>query len=84
LRLAAKSRLPHAAVDWCLPITCSQVGGIPSWIEDPAYGRRPECGKRLVFVAQLAVEDVDARGEGIHYALLCPDCSVTCVRYRQT
>src|SRR6516164_4226360 len=44
----------------------------------------PKCTKGFVFLAQLAVEDVDAWGEGIYYALMCPDCSITVVRYQQT
>ena len=84
LRLSPRPRLLHHAVDWCLPTTCSQIGGMPSWIDDPAHGQCPECSKGLVFVAQLAVEDVDAWGEGIYYALMCPDCSITTVRYQQT
>jgi len=84
LRLSPKPRLLHHAVDWCLPISCSQIGGMPSWIDDPAHGQCPECSKGFVFVAQLAVEDVDAWGEGIFYALMCPDCSITAVRYQQT
>ena len=84
LTLSAKPRLLHHAVDWCLPITCSQVGGMPSWIQDPVHAQCPECTKGFVFVAQLAVEDVNAWGEGIYYALMCPDCSITVVRYQQT
>ena len=84
LRLSAKPRLLLHAVDWCLPTTCSQVGGMPSWIDDPVHGHCPECTKGFVFVAQLAVEDVNAWGEGIYYALMCPDCSITVVRYQQT
>jgi hypothetical protein len=84
LSVSPKPRLLHHAVDWCLPTTCSQIGGMPSWIDDPAHDQCPECGKGFVFVAQLAIEDVDAWGEGIYYALLCPDCSITAVRYQQT
>jgi hypothetical protein len=84
LRLSAKPRLLLHAVDWCLPTTCSQVGGMPSWIDDPVHGQCPECTRGFVFVAQLAVEDVNAWGEGIYYALMCPDCSITVVRYQQT
>jgi hypothetical protein len=84
LGISDKARLPHHAVDWCLPTTFSQVGGLPSWIQEPAYRRCPECRKAFVFVAQLAVEDVDAWGEGIYYALMCPDCSITSVCCQQT
>jgi hypothetical protein len=84
LKLSRTPRLLHHAVDWCLPTTCSQIGGMPSWIDDPAHGQCPECGKGFVFVAQIAVKDVDAWGEGIYYALMCPDCLITAVRYQQT
>jgi len=84
LKLSAQPRLRQHAVDWCLPTTCSQIGGMPSWIDDPRHDQCPECSKGFVFVAQLAVEDVDAWGEGIYYALLCPDCCITVVRYQQT
>jgi hypothetical protein len=83
LRLSPKTRLLHHAVDWCLPVQCSQIGGIPTWIDDEHYGHCPECSKGLVFVGQLAAEDVDSE-EGIYYALMCADCSITVVRFQQS
>jgi hypothetical protein len=84
LMLSTRPRLLHHSVDWCLPSTFSQVGGMPSWIQDAAYGKCPECNKGMVFVAQLSVEDIEEYGEGVFYGLLCPDCSITTVRYQQT
>ncbi len=84
LRFSTKPRRKHHSVDWCLPSTFSQIGGTPSWIQDPDYGRCPKCNKGMVFIAQLSVEDIENLGEGIFYCLLCPDCSITTVRYQQT
>jgi hypothetical protein len=79
LALSPKPRsLRHAAYG-----ASSQIGGAPGWIDDAAHGQCPGCSKGLVFVAQLAAEDVRL-GEGVFYALMCPDCSITTVRYQQT
>jgi hypothetical protein len=79
LELASKPQLPLRAVFW----KGSQVGGAPGWVFDPAHGRCPECGKGFVFLAQLDVWHV-AGGDGVFYALMCPDCAITTVRYQQT
>jgi hypothetical protein len=47
------------------------------------HGFCPECGKGFVFLAQLDVADL-REGEGVYYALICADCSITTVRYEQT
>ena len=84
LSMSSKPRLWHYSADWCLPSTFSQVGGVPSWIQDFDYGPCPKCNKSMLFIAQLSVEDIEEFGEGIYYGLLCPDCSITTVRYQQT
>jgi hypothetical protein len=38
----------------------------------------------MTFIGQIACEDVDPRREGIFYAFLCPDCSMTASTYQQT
>jgi len=71
------------AVDWCTPVTTSQIGGLPSWVQDAEYPSCPECQKTMIFIAQL--DDGHFPGhDGIFYAFLCPDCRVTATTYQQT
>lgn len=79
-----KERLLHHSIDWCLPSTYSQVGGIPSWIQYEDYNKCPKCKNSMLFLAQLSVEDFQEYGEGIFYGLFCPKCLISNVKYQQT
>jgi hypothetical protein len=83
LVLAAQPRTPMYAAAWSLPIRFSQVGGHPTWIDDAWYPRCPGCARRMPFVAQLAVADIEP-GEGIYYAFLCPTCLIAATTYQQS
>ncbi len=85
LSLSFKPRLKQHSADWLYtPTTFSQIGGLPSWIQDFNYPECPACNKSMIFIAQLSGEDIEEWGEGIYYAHLCPECSVTTVTYQQT
>lgn len=81
LQLAPR-RAIHAA-DWCLPVAVSQIGGLPSWVQDAAYPNCPDCEKTMTFIAQLDNAQFPRR-EGIYYAFLCADCRITATTYQQT
>ena len=73
------------AAYWCsLGDSLSQLGGHPTWIQDAYYPECPECGRLMVFIAQLAVGDIDAYGEGIYYIYLCQSCGVAASHYQQS
>ncbi len=85
LTLSHKAGSVYRSADPFSPtIMTSQVGGLPGWVQDFSYTPCPDCQKSMIFIAQLAVEDIIDYGEGIYYALLCPDCSVSTVTYQQT
>jgi hypothetical protein len=71
------------AVDWCMAVSASQIGGMPSWVQDTAYPSCPDCSKTMTFVAQ--VDNGQFPGfEGIYYAFLCSSCRVSATTYQQT
>ncbi len=84
LRISPQQRLPHRSEDWLKQDLHSQIGGLPGWIGDAAYCKCPQCNKRLMFIAQLAVRDIIHPADGMYYALMCPDCWITAIRYQQT
>ncbi len=71
------------AVDWCMPVTTSQIGGLPSWVQDAAYPFCPECQRTMTFIAQLDNGHFPGN-EGIYYAFLCTTCRITSTTYQQT
>ena len=73
-----------AAVDWIHDTTCSQLGGLPSWVQDFDYPNCPGCKQTMPFLGQVSREDIEEYGEGIYYAFFCVDCSKTSSTYQQT
>ncbi len=71
------------AVDWCMPVTTSQIGGLPSWVQNAEYPCCPECRKTMTFIAQLDNGHFPG-SEGIYYAFLCTNCRITATIYQQT
>jgi hypothetical protein len=71
------------AVDWCMPVTISQVGGLPSWVQDTAFPKCPECSGTMMFIAQVDNGQFPYH-EGVYYAFLCSACRVTATTYQQT
>lgn len=86
LVMSNETRSPMEAANWgMLPgVTFSQVGGLPTWIQDAAYPECPDCSQKMPFIGQISNEDFIEYGEGIYYAFRCPACKVTGTCYQQT
>lgn len=81
--VALKPRPAIQAADWCMSLPTSQVGGMPSWVQDTAYPSCPDCQRTMRFIAQLDNENFPFN-EGIFYAFLCASCRTTATAYQQT
>lgn len=75
-------RAMHAA-DWCMEVSISQIGGLPSWVQDTAFPTCPDCSKTMKFIAQVDNGQFPYH-EGVYYAFLCAPCRVTATTYQQT
>ena len=64
-------------------ITRTQIGGMPTPINDMDYPRCPDCGETMGFVAQLDMADVQD-GEGLYYFFTCSACGITAANYDQS
>lgn len=84
LTLSGHPRNPMAGASDSLPDPLSQIGGLPAWVQDSCYLPCPKCQKPMTFIGQISLEDVQEYGEGMYYALICPDCRVTGTTYQQT
>jgi hypothetical protein len=84
LVLGKQQRDPFSAVDYSLSISPSQVGGHPTWVQDANYPSCPFCEELMMFLGQVAAEDIDEYGEGIYYSFLCAPCGVACTHFQQT
>jgi hypothetical protein len=82
--VALSPRQAWAAADWCIAEGISQLGGHPSWINDPTYPPCPACARTMMAVAQVAPEDFVGPAEGVFYVHLCAACAVVGVSYDQT
>lgn len=71
------------AVDWCMDLSMSQIGGLPAWVQDAEYPSCPACQRTMTFAAQLDNGHFSGY-EGMYYAFLCLDCRVTATTYQQT
>lgn len=74
----------YEAADQFLPISFSQFGGLPAWVQDPAYPNCPDCGQLMRFIFQIATDDVMPPAEGITYGFFCDPCRISAVNYQQT
>jgi hypothetical protein len=84
---ASASLVPRTtweAVDWGIADGISQLGGHPSWINDPSYPPCPVCSRSTMTVAQVAPEDFVGPAEGVFYVHACTSCAVVGVSYDQT
>jgi hypothetical protein len=77
-------RPAFAAADQFLPTTFSQIGGYPTWIQDATYPQCPVCSKTMMFLAQIAHDEIEDYSEGVFYAFICPACSTTATEYQQS
>jgi len=84
LVLTDEKREPQYACNQFAEISKSQIGGLPSWVQDSDYLKCPDCGKTMDFVAQIDMEDVEEYGEGMYYLHYCNLCSIVGTNYQQT
>ncbi|QTD41521.1 DUF1963 domain-containing protein [Sporosarcina sp. Te-1] len=75
--------LYYAAV-WTMPQLDSQIGGHPSWVQDPVYPVCPCCEQRMQFIGQVDYADFDKFGEGIFYMFICLKDRITATVYQQS
>jgi len=80
----ANARSPLAAASQFLPVTFSQLGGHPTWVQDAGYPQCPECSNTMMFLAQVARDEIDKHAEGTYYAFVCSQCRTTATAYQQT
>lgn len=81
---AGPARPPIVAAHYDLPISASQIGGHPTWLQDPAFPSCSRCGDTMPFIAQLDLGDVEKHGEGTYYAFRCGPCGLAATCYQQT
>lgn len=75
--------LYYAAV-WTMPQLDSEIGGHPSWIQDPEYPICPCCERRMRYIGQIDYVDFDEYAEGIFYMFICPKDRITATVYQQS
>jgi len=63
-------------------VTRTQIGGMPTAVNDIDYPKCPDCGKIMRFTAQFDMGDFDY--EGIYYFFTCDGCGVTAANYDQS
>ena len=76
LKLKTRTRSPLESLVFPRDSKLSQLGGFPSWLQDPEYPKCPSCLKTMLFIAQICMDDyVDE----LFYAFLCEDGCRTAV-----
>ena len=65
-------------------ISRTQIGGMPTAINDIKYPNCPDCGKKMHFYAQFAMEDVQEYGNGLYYFFVCNHCNTVACNYDQS
>jgi hypothetical protein len=83
LSVKLQARPAIFAADWGMEIPATQIGGMPTWVQDSAYPTCPDCSKKMKFLAQLDNNQFK-NCEGIYYAFWCADCRNTATTYQQT
>jgi len=82
--LSNNNRPPFYAANEFLPTSFSQIGGMPTWIQDSAYPDCPTCKKTMTFIAQISNEEIEEYTEGTYYIYFCSDCNISATNYQQT
>ena len=83
---SGKTRHFLAAANWLTypSVPASQIGGIPTSLQDAEYPQCPDCQQTMSFVGQISNEDFMEYAEGIYYAFLCTGCGITATNYQQS
>lgn len=82
--LASPRRSPFEAHPNFMYRGTSQIGGYPSWEQDSAFPKCPECRQSMTFIGQVAGSDLDDDMEGHTYAFVCAECRAASTVYQQT
>lgn len=83
LVLAHEPQSPFFAAVWTMSQLDSQIGGHPSWVQDPEYPVCPCCERRMP-LGQVDYADFDELAEGIFYMFVCPQDGITATTYQQS
>jgi hypothetical protein len=84
---------PIYSANQFLNIPLSNIGGMPTWVNDSFFPQCPECESKMKFIAQFTGMDffeyingnyIDYFGEGTYYFFICEDCLITSSSYDQT
>ncbi len=62
----------------------SSVGGFAFWIQDCEIKMCPDCGKPMMYLAQIQWDTVLDNMEGNAYIEICRDCRIMVVMHQQT
>ena len=84
LRPSSEARKATWTANQFVEITLTQIGGMPTAVNDMIYPQCPDCGKTMRFAAQLDMEDIQEYGEGLYYFFVCDDCHTVGTNYDQT
>ena len=82
-KLHLPRRGPLTAVDWCMPVSLTQIGGLPAWVQSPEFPACLDCTQPMDFVAQVD-NAAFPWWEGMYYAFLCAPCRVAATVYQQS
>ncbi len=84
LKVSSEKRLPSYTISEFTYNTKSQIGGFPTWIQDAEHINCIDCNKKMQYIGQIDMGEVEEYGEGNYYFHHCPDCKTTGTNYQQT
>lgn len=84
LVLSQEPQSPNYAAVWTMSQLNSQIGGHPSWVQDPEYPICPSCERRMSYIGQIDHADFNEYAEGIFYMFVCPKDRITATAYQQS
>lgn len=84
VRPTKEKRKPTYTAHQFVNIPNTQIGGMPTAVNDVQYPLCPDCEKAMHFVAQFDIEMVEDCGEGLYYFFTCENCGVHGTNYDQT
>lgn len=84
LKVSPEQRLPSYTISQFTYNTKSQIGGFPTWIQDAEHINCIDCNKKMQYVGQIDMGEIEEYGEGNYYFHHCPDCKTTGTNYQQT
>lgn len=86
LVLSGTARHFMESASWTIEpsVAFSQIGGLPTWVQDAEYPNCPDCDQKMLFIGQISNEDYDQWSEGIYYCFVCANCNVTATTYQQS